>query len=92
MQDEPFSRTIHRVLVLNPVLSISSPGFQKSSPGFVKHESGFFSSPGPGFSRVRIFFESESGSESESGPGFEVCHRFGRRCKTMLLVKCLSQM
>ena len=71
MQDEPFSRTIHRVLVLNPVLSISSPGFQKSSPGFVKHESGFFSSPGPGFSRVRIFFESESGSES--GPGFEVC-------------------
>ena len=73
MQDEPFSRTIHRVLVLNPVLSISSPGFQKSSPGFVKHESGFFSSPGPGFSRVRIFFESESGSESESGPGFEVC-------------------
>ena len=73
MQDEPFSCTIHRVLVLNPVLSISSPGFQKSSPGFVKHESGFFSSPGPGFSRVRIFFESESGSESESGPGFEVC-------------------
>ena len=69
MQDEPFSRTIHRVLVLNPVLSISSPGFQKSSPGFVKHESGFFSSPGPGFSRDRIFFE----SESESGPGFEVC-------------------
>ena len=64
MQDEPFSCTIHRVLVLNPVLSISSPGFQKSSPGFVKHESGFFSSPGPGFSRVRIFFESESGSES----------------------------
>ena len=58
---------------MNPVLSISSPGFQKSSPGFVKHESGFFSSPGPGFSRVRIFFESESGSESESGPGFEVC-------------------
>jgi hypothetical protein len=58
---------------LNPVLSISSPGFQKSSPGFVKHESGFSSSPGPGFSRVRIFFESESGSESESGPGFEVC-------------------
>jgi hypothetical protein len=58
---------------LNPVLSISSPGFQKSSPGFVKHESGFFPSPGPGFSRVRIFFESESGSESESGPGFEVC-------------------
>ena len=57
---------------MNPVLSISSPGFQKSSPGFVKHESGFFSSPGPGFSRVRIFFESESGSES--GPGFEVCH------------------
>ena len=73
MQDEPFSRTIHRVLVLNPVLSISSPGFQKSSPGFVKYESGFFSSPGPGFSRVRIFFESESVSESESGPGFEVC-------------------
>jgi hypothetical protein len=58
---------------LNPVLSISSPGFQKSSPGFVKHESGFFSSPGPGVSRVRIFFESVSGSESESGPGFEVC-------------------
>ena len=56
---------------MNPVLSISSPGFQKSSPGFVKHESGVFSSPGPGFSRVRIFFESESGSES--GPGFEVC-------------------
>ena len=56
---------------MNPVLSISSPGFQKSSPGFVKHESGYFSSPGPGFSRVRIFFESESGSES--GPGFEVC-------------------
>jgi hypothetical protein len=45
-------------------LSISSPGFQKSSPGFVKHESGFFSSPGPGFSRVRIFFESESGFRS----------------------------
>ena len=59
---------------MNPVLSISSPGFQKSSPGFVKYESGFCSSPGPGFSRVRIFFESESGSESESGPGFEVCH------------------
>ena len=58
---------------MNPVLSISSPGFQKSSPGFVKYESGFCSSPGPGFSRVRIFFESESGSESESGPGFEVC-------------------
>jgi hypothetical protein len=71
VQDEPSSRAIHRVLVLNPVLSISSPGFQKSSPGFVKHESGFISSPGPGFSRVRIFFESESGSES--GPGFEVC-------------------
>ena len=55
--------------------SISSPGFQKSSPGFFKHESGFFSSssPGPDFSRVRIFFESETGSESESGPGFEVC-------------------
>jgi hypothetical protein len=67
-----FSYT-YRVLVLNPVLSISSPGFQKSSPDFVKHESGFFSSSGPGFSRVRIFFESESGSESESGPGFEVC-------------------
>ena len=77
---KPFQKNlcilVHRVLVLNPVLSISSPGFQKSSPGFVKHESGFFSSPGPGFSRVRIFFESESGSESESGPGFEVCHRF----------------
>ena len=58
---------------MNPVLSISSPGFQKSSPGFAKHESGFFSSPSPGFSRVRIFFEFESGSESESGPGFEVC-------------------
>ena len=56
---------------MNPVLSISSPGFQKSSPGFFKHESGFCSSPGPGFTRVRIFFESESGSES--GPGFEVC-------------------
>ena len=68
-----FSYYTCRVLVLNPVLSISSPGFQKSSPGFVKHESGFFSSPGPGFSRVRIFLESESGSESESGPGFEVC-------------------
>ena len=63
---------------MNPVLSISSPGFQKSSPGFVKHESGFFSSPGPGFSRVRIFFESESGSESESGPGFEVCQNDSR--------------
>jgi hypothetical protein len=43
---------------LNPVLSISSPGFQKSSPGFFKHESGFFPSWGPGFSRVRIFLES----------------------------------
>jgi hypothetical protein len=53
---------------LNPVFSISSPGFQKSSPGFFKHESGFFSRPGPGFSRVRIFLESESGSES--CPGF----------------------
>ena len=72
VQDEPFSRTIHRVLVLNPVLSISSPGFQKSSPGFVKHECGFFSSPGPGFSRVRIFFE--------SGPGFEVCRKIGLIC------------
>jgi hypothetical protein len=60
---------VHRVLVLNPVFSISSPGFQKLSPGFFKHESGFFSSPSPGFSRVRIFLESESGS----GPGFEVC-------------------
>ena len=54
---------------MNPVLSISSPGFQKSSPGFVKYQSGFFSSPGPGFSPVRIFFE----SGSESSPGFEVC-------------------
>jgi hypothetical protein len=52
---------------LNPVFSISSPGFQKSSSGFFKHESVFFSSSGLGFSRVRIFFE------SESGPGFEVC-------------------
>ena len=49
---------------MNPVLSISSPGFQKSSRGFVKYESGFCSSPGPGFSRVRIFFESESGFRS----------------------------
>ena len=86
MQDEPFSRTIHRVLVLNPVLSISSPGFQKSSPGFVKHESGFFSSPGPGFSRVRIFFESESGSESESGPGFEVC----RYCSEAYIIEWID--
>jgi hypothetical protein len=55
--------------ILGSLVSISSPGFQKSSPGFFKHESGYFSSPGPGsgFSRVRIFFE------SESGPGFEVC-------------------
>jgi hypothetical protein len=65
---------VHRVLVLNPVFSISSTGFQKSSPGFFKRESGFFSSPG--FSRVRVFLESETGSESESGPGFEVCHQF----------------
>ena len=75
---------------MNPVLSISSPGFQKSSPGFVKHESGFFSSPGPGFSRVRIFFESESGSESESGPGFEVCHEehdSGLRIKSFAIDK-----
>ena len=47
---------VHRVLVSNPIFSISSPGFQKSSPSFLKDESGFFSSPG--FSRVRIFFES----------------------------------
>jgi hypothetical protein len=62
------------------VFSISSPGFQKSRPGFVKHESGFFSSPGPGFPRVRIFFE----SGSESGPGFEVCQceRLNRRLVT----------
>ena len=67
---KPFQKRerVHRVLVLNPVLSISSPGFQKSSPGFVKHESGFFSSPGPGFSRVRIFFESESESGFRSMP------------------------
>jgi hypothetical protein len=32
-------------------------GFQKSNPGFLKDECGYF--PGPGFSRVRIFFESE---------------------------------
>ena len=88
MQDEPFSRTIHRVLVLNPVLSISSPGFQKSSPGFVKHESGFFSSPGPGFSRVRIFFESES--ESESGPGFEVCPHVGRCFRLYWQIRLLT--
>ena len=55
---------VHRVIVSNPVFSISSPGFQKSGPGFLKDESGFFSSPGPGFSRVRIFFE----TEFESGP------------------------
>jgi hypothetical protein len=79
---------------LNPVLSISSPGFQKSSPGFVKYESGFCSSPGPGFSRVRIFFESESGSESESGPGFEVCHwAFGKvKSVTTVCVNCVTIM
>jgi hypothetical protein len=63
---------VHRVLVWNPVFSISSPGFQKSSPGFLNDESGFF--PGPGFSRVRIFFE--SGSES----GFRIMPlRWGNR-------------
>jgi hypothetical protein len=59
---KPFQKTFafsHTVFVLNPFFSISSPGFQKSSPGFFKHESGFFSSWGPGFSRVRIFLESE---------------------------------
>jgi hypothetical protein len=40
---------VHRVLVFNPVFSISSPGFQKSSPGFFKHESGFFFEFGSGF-------------------------------------------
>jgi hypothetical protein len=55
---------------LNPVLSISSPGFQKSSPGFFKHESEFFSSPGPGFFsgldflRVRVRVRVRSGFRS----------------------------
>ena len=53
---------VHRVLVLNPVFSISSPGFQKSSPGFFKHESGFFSSPD--FLRVRVRVRVRSGFRS----------------------------
>jgi hypothetical protein len=40
---------IHRVLVSNPLFSISSLGFQKSSPNFLKDESGFF--------RIRDFLE-----------------------------------
>jgi hypothetical protein len=62
-----------------------SPGFQESSPGFLKDESGFSFGPGPGFSRVRIFFESESGSESESGPGFEVCPQLIKGVSTHLI-------
>ena len=53
---------IHRVLVSNPLFSISSLGFQKSSPSFLKDESGFF--------RIRDFLESGFSSSPSPGPSW----------------------
>jgi hypothetical protein len=60
---------VHIVLVSNPVLPIWVRVF-RSHVGFSQRWFRVFSTPGPGFSRVRIFFDSRPGSErhSEIGP------------------------
>jgi hypothetical protein len=65
---KPFQKTFAFTRTQSPCFESGfvqfESGFLKVKSGIFKHESGFFSSQGPGFSRVRIFFESESGSES----------------------------
>ena len=57
---------ITRTLVSSPVLLNSSLGFLNSSPGFADGDSEFFTSTGPGFSRVQVFFESEQNFNIEN--------------------------